>query len=269
MRHALAGVWRWPRRCCSPDPGRQPHGRRARRRRTLRHRPRRPPSTVHSPEFWRMLMRGSRGLAESYAHGLWDSPDLVALIRLAARNAVADRPRARAHRSALGAAPARARGAAAAAPASAAGATSPPTTTSATSCSTRMLDPTMMYSCALFDEPACPSRRPRWPSSSGSARSSSSGRMTTCSRSGPAGAASPFTPPPPAAARSPPPRSPASSTTTRWSASAAPASSDQITVLMRDYRDLPGSYDKLVSIEMIEAVGWQHIGTFFAAARSF
>jgi cyclopropane-fatty-acyl-phospholipid synthase len=40
--------------------------------------------------------------------------------------------------------------------------------------------------------------------------------------------------------------------------------SDRVTVLMRDYRDLDGKYDKLVSIEMIEAVGWQHIGTFFA-----
>jgi cyclopropane-fatty-acyl-phospholipid synthase len=33
---------------------------------------------------------------------------------------------------------------------------------------------------------------------------------------------------------------------------------------MRDYRDLTGTYDKLVSIEMIEAVGWQQIGRFFA-----
>jgi cyclopropane-fatty-acyl-phospholipid synthase len=40
--------------------------------------------------------------------------------------------------------------------------------------------------------------------------------------------------------------------------------SDRVTVLMSDYRDLRGAYDKLVSIEMIEAVGWQHIGTFFA-----
>jgi cyclopropane-fatty-acyl-phospholipid synthase len=43
---------------------------------------------VHDVRFWRMLMRGSRGLAESYADGMWDSPDLVAVIRLAARNAV-------------------------------------------------------------------------------------------------------------------------------------------------------------------------------------
>ncbi len=39
---------------------------------------------------------------------------------------------------------------------------------------------------------------------------------------------------------------------------------DRVTVLMEDYRDLRGRYDKLVSIEMIEAVGWRHLGTFFA-----
>ena len=39
--------------------------------------------------------------------------------------------------------------------------------------------------------------------------------------------------------------------------------SDRVMVLMEDYRELQGRYDKLVSIEMIEAVGWQHIGTFF------
>ena len=39
--------------------------------------------------------------------------------------------------------------------------------------------------------------------------------------------------------------------------------SDRVTVLLDDYRDLTGSYDKLVSIEMIEAVGWQYFDTFF------
>ena len=34
--------------------------------------------------------------------------------------------------------------------------------------------------------------------------------------------------------------------------------SDQVTVLMQDYRKLTGRYDKLVSIEMIEAVGRQY-----------
>lgn len=38
---------------------------------------------------------------------------------------------------------------------------------------------------------------------------------------------------------------------------------DRIELLDRDYRDLEGSYDKLVSVEMIEAVGWQYFGVFF------
>jgi cyclopropane-fatty-acyl-phospholipid synthase len=37
----------------------------------------------------------------------------------------------------------------------------------------------------------------------------------------------------------------------------------QITVLFDDYRDLKGQYDKLVSIEMIEAVGHQFYDTYF------
>ncbi|MDA0159687.1 cyclopropane-fatty-acyl-phospholipid synthase family protein [Solirubrobacter ginsenosidimutans] len=38
---------------------------------------------------------------------------------------------------------------------------------------------------------------------------------------------------------------------------------DRVTVLLDDYRELEGTYDKLVSIEMIEAVGWKDFGTFF------
>jgi len=38
---------------------------------------------------------------------------------------------------------------------------------------------------------------------------------------------------------------------------------DQVTVLPNDYRDLEGCYDKLVSVEMIEAVGHQYLPTFF------
>ena len=33
---------------------------------------------------------------------------------------------------------------------------------------------------------------------------------------------------------------------------------------MEDYRDLRGRYDKLMSIEMVEAVGWRGLGRFFA-----
>ncbi len=37
---------------------------------------------------------------------------------------------------------------------------------------------------------------------------------------------------------------------------------DRVTVLKRDYRDLDGHYDKLVSIEMIEAVGHEYMDTY-------
>ena len=38
---------------------------------------------------------------------------------------------------------------------------------------------------------------------------------------------------------------------------------DQITLLKKDYRNLTGKFDKLVTIEMIEAVGHQYFDTFF------
>ncbi|WP_111265832.1 SAM-dependent methyltransferase [Marilutibacter maris] len=38
---------------------------------------------------------------------------------------------------------------------------------------------------------------------------------------------------------------------------------DRVTLLLQDYRDLRGEYDKLVSIEMVEAIGAQYLDTFF------
>ena len=38
---------------------------------------------------------------------------------------------------------------------------------------------------------------------------------------------------------------------------------DRVTLLLEDYRDLDGQYDKLVSIEMIEAVGHRYLPTYF------
>lgn len=43
---------------------------------------------------------------------------------------------------------------------------------------------------------------------------------------------------------------------------------DKITLLLHDYRDLTGQFDKLVSIEMIEAVGHQFYDTYFAKCAS-
>jgi cyclopropane-fatty-acyl-phospholipid synthase len=38
---------------------------------------------------------------------------------------------------------------------------------------------------------------------------------------------------------------------------------DRIDLVMKDYRDLKGKYDRLVSIEMIEAVGHHYLDDFF------
>lgn len=43
---------------------------------------------------------------------------------------------------------------------------------------------------------------------------------------------------------------------------------DRITLLLKDYRDLTGQYDKLVSIEMIEAVGHEYYPTYFSKCSS-
>jgi cyclopropane-fatty-acyl-phospholipid synthase len=40
---------------------------------------------IHSPAVYRSLIDGSRGLARTYAVGLWDSDDLVSVVRAAAR----------------------------------------------------------------------------------------------------------------------------------------------------------------------------------------
>jgi cyclopropane-fatty-acyl-phospholipid synthase len=217
---------------------------------------------LRDPGFWRMLMRGSRGLAESYIEGGWDSPDLVAVIRLAARNASLiddvrrftaplwtpqQRLRAVANRN----------------------------TRSASrrhiaahydlgeQLFERMLDPTMSYSCALFErsgmtlEEASVAKLERvceqlqlgpgdhlveigtgWGGLAVHAAATRGCRVTTTTIS------------------------------EHQHAYAVQrvreaGLQDRVEVLLSDYRDLRGSYDKLVSIEMIEAVGWQHIGTFF------
>ncbi len=43
---------------------------------------------------------------------------------------------------------------------------------------------------------------------------------------------------------------------------------DQVTLLLQDYRDLEGRYDKLVSIEMIEAIGASNLDGYFRKVAS-
>ena len=42
---------------------------------------------------------------------------------------------------------------------------------------------------------------------------------------------------------------------------------DRITVLMKDYRAMTGRFDRIVSIEMLEAVGHRYLGTFFSCCH--
>ncbi len=44
--------------------------------------------------------------------------------------------------------------------------------------------------------------------------------------------------------------------------------SERVTVLQEDYRNLRGQYDKLVSIEMVEAVDWRLLGRYFRTCAS-
>jgi cyclopropane-fatty-acyl-phospholipid synthase len=218
---------------------------------------------VHSAGFWRMLMRGSRGLAESFSQGVWDSPDLVAVIRLAARNAVLI-DRVRALTAPFWAPPQRLRALLQRRTRQRSRRDIAAHYDLGNELFTRMLDPTMMYSCALFErdgmtlEEASIAKLERvcerlelgpqdrvleigtgWGGFAIHAAGTRGCHVTTTTIS----------------------REQHDYALERIRRAGLSA---RVTVLMRDYRDLRGQYDKLVSIEMIEAVGWQHIGRFFA-----
>jgi len=218
---------------------------------------------VRSAKMWRMALRGSRGLADAYADGLWDSPDLTALVRLAARNASGlDRLRARIalvripvqrvraylNRSTR----ARRRRDIAA------------HYDLGNELFSRMLDPTMSYSCAVFDDVAMSLEDAQlaklemicdklelgpedhlleigtgWGGLAIHAAATRGCRVTTTTIS-------------------------SEQHSHAVDAVRRAGLEERVTVLLKDYRDLSGRYDRLVSIEMIEAVGWRHTGTFFA-----
>jgi cyclopropane-fatty-acyl-phospholipid synthase len=219
---------------------------------------------LHDPHVWRMvLLRGSRGLADAYERGMWDSPDLVALVRLGALNAARlDRVRTRLAPLSM--------------PGRVIGAIMRRSTRArrrrdiaahydlGTELFERMLDPTLSYSCAVFEhdqatleeaqlaklERVCEKLDLRpddrvleigtgWGAFAVHAATTRGCHVTTTT---------------------------ISREQYRHAVSVVRRAGleDRVTVLMRDYRDLAGSYDKLVSIEMIEAVGWRHYGAFFA-----
>ena len=223
--------------------------------------------TIHSPRVWRMLLRGSAGLADAYADGLWDSPDLVALIRLAARNA--------ARFDGL-----RRRLAPVLVPIQRARAYTRPSSRRrrrrdiaahydlGNELFKRMLDRTMTYSCAVFEDPHASLEQAQrsklelvcqklelgagdrvleigsgWGSFALYAAQTRGCHVTTTTISREQHAY----------VRELVRRS---------------GLSDRVAVLSSDYRDLRGSYDKLASIEMIEAVGWRHTARFFETCAS-
>jgi cyclopropane-fatty-acyl-phospholipid synthase len=218
--------------------------------------------TINDPAAWRDPMRGSVGLGEGYVDGRWETDDLVALIRIAARElremdgirgAVA-RPRALHHRL-RGLVPENTRGGAR-------------RHISAhydlgNDLFAAFLDERMMYSCAYFPDAAA---------SLEEAQLAKLDRICDRLRLGPenhlleigtgwGGMAI-------HAAR----RGGCRVTTTTISREqyelarhrVREAGLDgQVTVLLQDYRDLEGRYDRLVSVEMIEAVGWQYFDDYF------
>jgi cyclopropane-fatty-acyl-phospholipid synthase len=218
---------------------------------------------VHSPAAYRGLLRGGLGLAEAYVDGHWDSPDLPAVIRLAARHAGwVDTLRVRCSPAVE--------------PLRRARALLAPTNTPAGShrdiaahydlgngLFDAMLDRSMTYSGAIFDrrqstleeaqlaklERVCAKLDlgPRdhvleigtgWGGFALHAAASRGCRVTTTTLS----------------------RQQHALASARVHALGL---QDRVTVLRKDYRELGGRYDKLVCIEMIEAVGWRHFGTFF------
>jgi cyclopropane-fatty-acyl-phospholipid synthase len=225
-----------------------------------------PEATVHvrDPRAWRALLHGSRGMAEAYRDGLWDTPDLVPVIRVAARN-VAGLDEARRRLAPVREPFHRAR---------AAFVRNTPRRSRqdieahydlGNELFALMLDPTMMYSGAVFEDPhmtleqASVAKLDRicdklalgpgdhvleigtgWGGFALHAAATRGCRVTTTTIS----------------------REQHDHAVARVRAAGL---EDRVTVLDQDYRALSGTYDKLVSIEMIEAVGWKDFGTFFRA----
>ena len=217
---------------------------------------------VRDPRAYAAAMRGSIGLGESFVDGMWTSEDPVAVVRLACRNLSAlDKVRGRLQplvgplQRAMALVPANTRGAAARHIAAHYDLGNP--------LFESFLDERMMYSCAYFETPAASLEQAQlaklertcerldlgpgdhlveigtgWGGLAVHAAATRGCRVTTTTIS----------------------RDQHAHAVERVRAEGL---EDRVEVLFRDYRDLEGSFDKLVSIEMIEAVGWQYFPVFF------
>jgi cyclopropane-fatty-acyl-phospholipid synthase len=217
---------------------------------------------IRSPRFYRELLRGSVGLCESYLQRMWECDDLVSMTRIAALN-VAGLDRLRRVLAPLlipvqrwggwiaRNTPGRARRRIEA------------HYDLGNELFGLFLDPTMMYSCAVFETPAATLEEASlaklrricekldlgpednvleigtgWGGFAVYAAQNHGCHVTTTTIS----------------------REQHAYALERIRAAGL---EDRVTVLLEDYRELTGKYDKLVSIEMIEAVGWQYFPRFF------
>jgi len=218
--------------------------------------------TVHDSAAWRSVLRGSTGLGEAYVDGLWETDDLVALIRIAARelrergglrNAVA-RPRGWAHRLAS-LVPDNTRGKARRHIAA--------HYDLGNELFAAFLDERMLYSCAYFPDPQVSLEEAQLAKLDRICRELQLGPDVHVLEIGGGWGGLAIH-----AAR----KHGCQVTTTTISPAqhelasrriAEAGLADRVTVLLEDYRDLRGSFDRLVSVEMIEAVGWQHFDEYF------
>jgi len=218
--------------------------------------------SVHDPAAYLWLLRGSRGFGHAYASGLWDADDLVTLIRIAARSMRAVDPL-------------RARLAAIRAPARRLAAAGRNTRERSRRNVERhydlgnaffrlVLDETMGYSCAYWERPdMTPVEASRanlervcrlldlragdrvlelgsgWGGFAVHAAHTRGCRVSTVTIS---------------------PSQRAHIEQLARDAGVA----DRVEVILSDYRDLHGTWDKLVSLEMIESIGAEHLGDFMA-----
>jgi cyclopropane-fatty-acyl-phospholipid synthase len=216
---------------------------------------------LHDDGVWAAMLRGSLGIGETYADGRWSSPDLVALVALGARNMPAlDRARSRVRhlmtpvqgaRNGARNTVARARRQIAA------------HYDLSNDLFGLFLDPTMSYSSAVFTDDAvdlesaqvekidrlCRKLELRpglrlveigtgWGALAIHAAREYGAHVTTTTIS----------------------REQHALARRRIDEAGL---GDRIDLRLQDYRELEGTYDRLVSVEMIEAVGWRDLPTFF------
>lgn len=217
---------------------------------------------LHDDAVWPSLLRGSLGIGDSYADGRWSSPDLVTLVALGARNMPPfDRLRNRLRPLLV---PAQA------------------VTNGARNTVDRarrqiaahydlsnelfatFLDPSMSYSCAVFDPPTLDLQAAQTEKIDRLCRKLGLEPGMRLLEIGSGWGALAIH-----AAR----RYGVHVTTVTISREqhalareriAAAGLEDRIDLRFQDYRDVDGTYDRIVSVEMIEAVGWRDVPTFFA-----